>query len=410
MRILYLCAYMSPQEHELRFGWPSHGVAPNPKVECIVAALSRMGHGVTVLSSASHSGWPPRVLRERTEVTAHTAIPFTVIHPKLLCWPRVGGAARLLSARRVAVATAEKTRPDVILCYNTYAFEGLAAAAVAKRFRIPMILEIEDLPLCRTTEFWNPKPALDSLFWDSTVELASAYTAVNETVLTKLPGGRPSFLFPGVLDERLLATERDQRPFAGERRLLGYFGALSYAKGCEVLLDAAPYLPSEWSLLITGSGPLSGAFERLSRLRPDKVKFLGSLPKAELYRAMRSVDATVIPPEKLRGNSAGVFPFKMCEYLVAGSHVISAHPATGGGVDLSFVRRWDGSTKGLLEQLGRAKDSYESEGIMRRRAAEHILSEYSMAAVSAKLEALLRAITPSAPHRQSRSKGQPVPC
>ena len=271
---------------------------------------------------------------------------------------------------------------------------------VGRRTGAPIILQLEDLPLSRRREYGNLKPWLDQRCWPHMLRAASAFTAVNQSILSMLPAAKPKRLLPGIIDDGLMrASELRSPPFSSATRSLGYFGALSEEKGVGVLLEVANSLPDAWRLRVAGSGPLKSEFEALARAKPDRVEFLGNLSGEALYEALCSCDATAVPLERITGSGAGVFPFKVLEYLVARTHIISTSLPSIGEVDLGFIGRWDGSATGLVSALQRAEVAYRDEQSLREAAANVARARFSVAGASALFSELLHAANTSPAER-----------
>jgi glycosyltransferase involved in cell wall biosynthesis len=221
---------------------------------------------------------------------------------------------------------------------------------------------------------------------------ASGFTAVNHSILAELPADKPRHLLPGIIDDRLieLATLRP-KPFTRAPYALGYFGGLSVEKGVDVLVNAVPHLPREWRLRVGGSGPLGRDLRRIAAADPERVEFLGNLGGDALYDALCSCDATVVPPEMLRGDGQGVFPFKVLEYLVAGTHIVSTPLPSVGKIDLQFTHRWDGTVPGLMRELEHAAVSYEQEREVRTNAVQQATARFTIAGAASLFADLLRA-------------------
>jgi glycosyltransferase involved in cell wall biosynthesis len=220
---------------------------------------------------------------------------------------------------------------------------------------------------------------------------ASGFTAVNYSILAQLPADRPRHLLPGIIDDRLtdLVASR-QDPFTCRPHVLGYFGGLSQEKGVDVLLNAVPHLPDDWRLQVGGTGPLAHDLQKMARADPGRVTFLGNLTGDALYDALCSCDATVVPPEQLGGDGLGVFPFKVLEYLVADTHIITTPLPDIGAVDLRFTYRWDGTVTGLVRELEKAAASFELEREARTNAIHQASARFTITGAAALFAELLR--------------------
>ena len=392
MKTLYIAA-VGTRAYRARHGDTAVELGGFSKAQMTIEALTRAGQEVLMLSSAVTSvnriEWRKEE-RERWELPSGEVVE--VRYPATFPVRPLGGLLNSARAPRLADRVLEDFVPDQIISYNTSVFESLASLRIRRRTGAPIILQVEDLPLSRRREYGNLKPWLDQQCWSPMIRAASAFTAVNESILATLPAAKPKRLLPGIIADALThASERRSPPFSVSPRTLGYFGALSCEKGVDVLFDVASSLRGDWCLRVAGSGPLGGEFARLARERPKRVKFLGNLGDQPLYDALCSCDATVVPRERITGDGAGVFPFKVLEYLVAGTHIISTPLPSIGEVHLDFVERWDGSAGGLLDELDRAESLYREEHALRGAAASVARSRFSVAGASALFSELLQA-------------------
>lgn len=392
MKVLYISPVGTPAYHA-RHGDTDPAVGAVRKAQLILEALTRAGHDVMMLSSAVTSANRFEWRREERESwTMGSGKDVDISYPATFTVRPIGGLLNAVRAPWLAGRLLAEFVPDTIISYNTHVFESLAALTLKRRVGVPIVLQLEDLPLARRREYGNLKPWLDQRCWGYMLREASAFTAVNESILSMLPAEKPKHLLPGIIDDRLIhASERRVPPFSTGTRSLGYFGWLSTEKGVDVLLEAATSLPEGWRLKVTGSGPLHSDFADLARSMPDRVEFLGNLGVDALYDALCSCDATAVPYEQITGNRCGVFPFKVLEYLVAGTHIISTPLPSIGDVDLGFIGRWDGSVEGLGSELRRAESCYREEQELRSAATAAARSRFTIAGASALLSELLDA-------------------
>lgn len=378
LNILYLAAYATPAFQSMHDDLSASGLGGLRKIESITTALVKQGHNVLILSSItnskSHFRWRKRYEEQLSEGQKNVRI----IYPATAQLRPFGGLINCLRAESIALSVLKEFKPDIIIAYNTYLFEFLASRAIQREINCPMWLEIEDLPLARQREFFNLKPRLDQMCWNNMVERAKVFTAVNEPIYDMLPSDRPKYLLPGVIHERLIQLSRIRPlPFSRERKTIGYFGGLSADKGVQTLLDTAPHFPNDWQLIIAGAGPLAPAFEELSRNMPERVKFLGRLQPLDLIPRICDCDCTIIPFERISNEGQGVFPFKVFEYLVAGTHVISAPLPKLKEIDLSFIQRWDGKSQNqLLALLSKAQIDFFQETAIRTAVQERLSDRF----------------------------------
>ena len=393
MKILYIAA-VGTQAYRARHGDTRFELGGLRKAKMSLDALTRAGHDVTMLSSAITSDSRPSWRSEEREQWAlPSGAAVEVRYPATLTVRPIGGLLNSVKAPWSARSLLRDFVPDRVVAYNSSVFETLASLTVKRATGAPIILQVEDLPLSRRREYGNVKPWLDQRCWGPMLRAASGFTAVNQSILAMLPSDRPRRLLPGVIDDRLLeeAAHRLEPFSSGALHTLGYFGHLSAQKGVSVLLDVAESLPAGWRLQVSGSGPLRPDFQALARRLPERVEFLGTVSDEMLFQALCSCDATVVPLEQITEGGKGVFPFKVLEYIAAGTHVISTPLPAVGELDLTFTQRWDGSAAGLLSALNHAELAYGHERPQREAAMESIRARYSVLGTSAVFSELLGA-------------------
>lgn len=393
MKILYVAPFATSEFSDGHGDTQVASMAGMRKVSLIAEALAQHDNQVVILSSVMLSNSKLAWRESSREHLYYGDKTIEVIYPSAFMLRPFGGLLNCLRVPWIIQHVLRDFVPEVAIIYNTYLFESLAAKELAQRLKIPIVLEIEDLPLARRREWSNIKPWLDQRSWNGMLKLSVGFTAVNGLILDQLPDNKPKYSLPGVIDNRLEALSRKRiPPFNHSQRIVGYFGALAIEKGIQVLLDLVPCLPPEWRLVVSGAGPLSSKFESLGQLYPAQMTFLGRLNEMDLYKTMCQCDCTVIPLEQIVGHDTGVFPFKTFEFIVAGTHVIASRLSTLSDLDLSYVQRWDGeNVRSLLEHLSNAETEFKQEQSIRERMISAILDRYSMSGVGNLFAALLSA-------------------
>ena len=84
-----------------------------------------------------------------------------------------------------------------------------------------------------------------------------------------------------------------------------------------------------------------------------------------------------------------VFPFKVFEYLTAGTHVIAPPIGSLEPLGLGFIQRWDGLCGSLPALLEGAQADYRDEHGQRSAAVEKLIDNYSLAGLQQGLASLL---------------------
>jgi len=331
------------------------------KLEVIIGILLKLGFRIHLVDS-THPRLPAGSFWERSEVAGKATIegaqitwsrPFTVANRRL------GKLLNILFMRSLVKRLAA-LNPCLVWIYNAYAFEGRLAIKLSNRCRIPILLELEDLPLARHRRL-NPKPYLDEYYFRRLMKKVSLITYVNHVLMQRYGGDDVrKLLLPSVLGKEFSCMPVRSR-FLGPRYLLGYFGGLEIDKGAEVLLKLVAVMPEPWHLIVTGRGTLQREFEAAAAAFPERFTFLGVVERAQMISEMARCDAIINPHRSIAAMGDGVFPFKVCESIATGALLLSTRLPE---IDIDTSRGvlfFDGSLTSMCEALGEAKRFYDGQ-------------------------------------------------
>jgi len=97
---------------------------------------------------------------------------------------------------------------------------------------------------------------------------------------------RITVIFPGVNVEMI----RDAKPYEFDGTLVLYVGRLERYKNIHSVLKAFKHLPKEFLFYIVGEGPYKNSLESFIDHNglSDRIKLLGALPDAEVYRYLKT--------------------------------------------------------------------------------------------------------------------------
>jgi glycosyltransferase involved in cell wall biosynthesis len=229
--------------------------------------------------------------------------------------------------------------PDVVLASSPPLPVGAAAAAVARRFGVPWVLDVRDLwpdiavVLGQLPE--GPPLELARRLERGLYRSASRITAVTEPFKEHIEAnggeGKVSVIYNGTsplyLDADRTDPDRGRLDIPADRFVLTYAGNLGIAQGLEAAVEAAGDLDDDFQLLLVGDGPRRPALEEMAgRLPAGRVQFRGLVPPEEAARIMRASDALLVP---LAANPElrAYVPSKLFDACAIGRPVIVA---TGG--------------------------------------------------------------------------------
>jgi len=395
LKILYVAPYLSENYRLLQGNVDVGGsLAAQRKIELMCELLSNLGHSIRILSSITLN--PPKSSIWRESYREHIACGghlIEVSYPSTFQVRPFGGILNTLRARQIAKRLNRSFHPDTVIIYNSYLFEFIVASWYRFHCDTPILLEIEDLPLARRRGWLNIKPWLDQQCWNKLMDITTGFTAVNARIQALLPKSKPTVLLPGILDQRLIECAKNREtPFSGPRRILGYFGGLSEAKGVGVLLELAKILPHPWEIVVCGSGDLSPLFREATYQQDSRIHYFGTLPVEEMYNLLCNCDCTLVPPENISGDGSAVFPFKIFEYAAANTHIIAPQIGAMDGCDYAYIQRWDGQVNSLPRLLVEAESDFSKENYVRNHFSAKVVDCYSIDGITSQIYALLECI------------------
>lgn len=310
------------------------------RTEKVCAALTDAGHHVVI--AARNRGW--RAQTERLpEGTVRRMRPWRRIGRRMdgiLSFPAFFSprwTGLLADAVREADAELVIVR-DLPLCP--------AAVRVARRFRIPVILDMaENYPamLRETWEAGRRRP------WDVLVRNPALAAAVERWCLPRVdrviavvaesakrlvglgvPAARIDVVSNTPPRMRALTITRDVR--IGTPLSLVYVGLMEVPRGIRELLDAVAELRREGAdvrLRLVGGGrdlEIFRAHAAALGLDGDAVEFTGQVPHAQAMRAVAQADVGVVPHHADEAWNTTI-PNKLFDYMAAGLPVVSSDAA-----------------------------------------------------------------------------------
>jgi glycosyltransferase involved in cell wall biosynthesis len=314
-------------------------------------AFGELGHDVTLLAGMAGEG-SPQPLRWRLHELAPRGDPL----------PRAGGndgpavtARPSWSPRAVAADIAripwwrawseyfarrarpllEAERPDVI--YERYVPGSLAGAQLARRLRVPLIVEM-NASSTFPAEWWGTHSPLYPLAVRRR-ERALAERAAHVVVVSSrlrdhlrglgIPAQKLSVLFNGVNAERFrpdpeAATRvRGRHGLEAGQPVVGFIGSLRPWHGVDLLLEAAAETPGP-RLLIVGDGPQRPALEAAAAERglAERAVFTGPVPRDQVPAHIAAMDVAVAPYPRLADFHFS--PLKLFEYMAVGKPLVAS--------------------------------------------------------------------------------------
>ena len=332
--------------------------------------LCRRGHSVAVLTCAPRynlaaplparpKGWISREKQNGVEVVRVAAPP---IH-NLSHWRR--GLGQLLLPLSFYWAGRRLARPDAVLCYSPPLTLGLAAHWLARRWRAPFLLNVQDL---------FPQNAIDLGALRSPLLIASferlekflyrrpqaiaVHSSGNASWLRNrgVPGEK-IHVIPNWVDTRRHRPQdaRNGNPVRarlglGDRSVVLFAGVMGHAQDLATIVEAAAALATEPRVvfLLVGDGAQRPAVERrLRALALANVRLLPFVPWQDYPALVAACDVGLVTLKKEM--KTPVVPSKLLTYMACGRPVILSLP--GESDACAIVREAD---CGLLVRPGDA--------------------------------------------------------
>lgn len=407
MRILYLYQYFMTRS----------GFTGTRSYE-FARYLVRQGHDVTMLCSGLHNEErltvPPGQTYFETEVDDIDCVPIAAACANPLKINQMGGYQRwriFMQFARLAERVGKRLpKHDIVFATHVPLTIGLPAMAISRHFQIPFVFEVRDLWPQALINFGALKNPF-AIWWMRRLE-RKIYQAADHIVALS-PGMKQGIMSTGVSDDKvtvitnasdldLFRPDLDRAPGRerlglGDRFAAIYFGAIGFANGLDLVIEAARILQQrgrhDMAVVLHGDGSQRNALQQLvDRYDLNNVIFSDPVPDksvvADLVAAC-DVCLTIYRASKEHTWS----PNKMFDALAAGRPVIVNVPGwltetiesnvCGRGVDPESPRE----LADTLEQLERDQNLRREMGNNARDLAER---DFAREKLAARLEFVLQ--------------------
>ncbi|MEO5575632.1 MAG: glycosyltransferase family 4 protein [Gaiellaceae bacterium] len=228
--------------------------------------------------------------------------------------------------------------PDLVLCMTDPPMVGDVALAVARRFRVPLVVVSQDV----FPEIAVELKRLQSPLLIGTLGLLTRFylrradriVAIGETMRQRLEakGVPPERLrvIPNWVDTKAVVPEPRDNPWAqahglDRRFVVMHSGNIGYAQDLETLIRAATSLSDldRLAVVLIGFGARHAHHVRLARtVGADRVSFLDYQPRELLSQSLSSADIHFVG--LAQGLSGYVVPSRLYAILAAGRPVLAS--------------------------------------------------------------------------------------
>jgi colanic acid biosynthesis glycosyl transferase WcaI len=305
-------------------------------------------------------------------------------------------------------------RPDVVICMTDPPIIGDVALAVARRFRVPLVVVAQDVfPEIAVQLKRLENPLLVGVLRTAVgiyLRRGDRIVAIGERMRDRLieKGASPhrTVVIPNWVDTEVLQPQPRDNQWASEKGLVGKFvvmhsGNVGYAQDIDALVRAATFLRDldDLRIVIIGEGARHAEVSALSeQLETDKVVFLPFQPREVLSQSLSAADVHVVG--LARGLSGYVVPSRLYGVLSVGRPVIVA--AEDDTETAAVVHREDcgfvvppGRPELLAQAIRRAHDGELDLNGMGVRGREYVLREADGRVAFERYRAIIRELTES---------------
>ena len=226
-------------------------------------------------------------------------------------------------------------RPNVVLGSSPQPLSALAALILARRLRVPFVLEVRDLwpeTLCELGGYDRKNPLIRVLYRVERLLYSKA-----DEIITLLPNSMSYMCTQGARKERITCVPNGidlellppEAPAADrEACTIVYAGAHGLANGLDAVLRAIRIVEDTGAKVrfrFIGDGPSKPALRDLAQsLRLRTVSFEDALPKDRIYGALADADAFIVNVKDSALYRHGTSLNKLFDYMALGRPTIFA--------------------------------------------------------------------------------------
>lgn len=352
----------------------------------VLRGFKSLGHEICAISTDTLHGVPDEVARVE------------VLRPwPLLRWPKVRvlgpvlyNVQLLLAARRLM----RGTRPDFL--YQRHALFSFAGASLARRFRCPLVLEVNDLARRwarergETIRLGTLAGAIERyVFRRATLLVAVSSVLRDQLVEEGVPAAKilvnPNGVDPNRFRPDVPSADIRERLGLNGLTVVGFIGTFGSWHGVEELgqaIEKVARARPDVHFLLVGDGPRRPALERQIAAAglSDRTTFTGLVAAEEAPHYLAACDVFVSPHGRPRTGRFIGSPTKLFEYMAMGRGIVASALDQIAEVlqdDDTALLVEPGDADALSKGILRLAADRECAARLGRRARETILEKYT---------------------------------
>jgi glycosyltransferase involved in cell wall biosynthesis len=317
-------------------------------------------------------------------------------------WRRYGNMLSFVAS--FMRAAGRGPRPDVVMGSSPHPPAAIGAMLIARRFRIPFVLEVRDVWPDTLVQLGLTSPLvirpltwMERTLYTRAARIVALTDGIAERIVAKgVPAEKLVVVPNGSLPPPPLDPERrDER-----RRDLGWdgkvvaiwAGAHGPSNGLDVVIDAARLLADKPEILVVliGDGPLK-RWLMVRAVDLPNVQFLDPVAKTEIGEILRAADIGLLHARRFDAFT-GARPNKLFDYFGAALPIISTIPGEAWRlVEEARAGRhaeWE-NPAALAAAIAELAADPEARAAMGRRGYDQLSQAHSREAAALKLGAVL---------------------
>jgi glycosyltransferase involved in cell wall biosynthesis len=370
--------------------------------------LIRRGHDVTVIASSFNHATGMQMSCANGQLC--TVVQFDEVPFLLLRVPAYRGRmARLCNMFIFAfevwcgLGTRKMSKPDIVIGSSLTLLAALAASRLARRFRVPFVLEIRDLwPQTLIDMGMHPYHpavvgfgAIERYLYRNADKIITLLPNASEFIVPK--GGKPDDItwIPNGVNLELMPLSP---PAPHDVFTVMYAGSHGLSDALHPLLDAASILdkqaPGRFCFRFVGDGPSKHTLRQKARAEDiSNVTFEDPVPREQVFSKLQDADAFIISMKRTDLYRYGISPNKLHEYMAAARPTIVAgyahnNPIAEAAAGITVPPEDSRAIAGAVETL--AAMSSDERWSMGLRARQYVEEHHDFTELARRLERVLQ--------------------